>query len=222
MAVAAFVAMTALVARADDCPNKWNEPKEVTGKGPKKADAITDFEKKSKTLANDANCKGNKCAKGKGKCRALRTATQSCTGDDENGWTCTGNVRVGCFCLDPKETGKIAPSPKKPPAVTETECPNKFSDPKDANGVSDQSEAAAKTLRDNKIKITSTQTRSSARSRNAPSRKKHAGSTTRSRCRTSPMNVRKVPVRTTLDGPVRPSTVVDAFALTPAKKYWRW
>src|SRR6266849_9158649 len=75
------LAMGAFVARAGDCPNKWNEPKEVTGTGAKKADAIGDFEKKSKTIAKDANCKGDKCAKVP--CRALRTATQSCTGDDE-------------------------------------------------------------------------------------------------------------------------------------------
>ena len=69
------LAMSASVARAGDCANKWNEPKEVTGTGAKKADAIGDFEKKAKTLAKDANCKGDKCAKGKGNCRALRTAT---------------------------------------------------------------------------------------------------------------------------------------------------
>lgn len=120
MAVAVFVAMSAFVAHAGDCPNKWNEPKEVTGKGAKKADAIGDFEKQSMTLAKDANCKADKCAKGKGKCRALRTATQTCTGDDEKGWTCTGNVRVGCFCLDPGEKGKIAPTPKSAPTPTET------------------------------------------------------------------------------------------------------
>ena len=40
--IAAFalcLAMSASVARAGDCANKWNEPKEVTGTGAKKADA---------------------------------------------------------------------------------------------------------------------------------------------------------------------------------------
>src|SRR5258708_4935239 len=146
------LAMTAFVASAGDCPNKWNEPKEVVGKGAKKPDAIGDFETKSKTLAKDANCKADKCAKGKGNCRPLRSATQSCSGDDEKGWTCTGNVRVGCFCLDAGEKGKIVPPPAKPPAVTESECPNKFSDPKEAIGASDKSQALAETERDKKIK----------------------------------------------------------------------
>src|SRR6267154_2994441 len=119
------LAMNPIVARAGDCANKWNAPKEVTGTGAKKADAIGDFEKKSKTLAKDANCKGDKCAKGKGNCRALRTATQSCSGDDEKGWTCTGDVRVGCFCLEPKEKGHIAPTPFPTPTPTGVTCSNK-------------------------------------------------------------------------------------------------
>jgi len=145
-------AINPIVARAGDCANKWNAPKEVTGTGAKKADAIGDFEKKSKTLAKDANCKGDKCAKGKGNCRAMRTATQSCTGDDEKGWTCTGNVRVGCFCLGGKEKGTIAPPPSTAPKPTDSECPNKFSDPKDAVGASDKSKAQAQTAHDAKIK----------------------------------------------------------------------
>jgi hypothetical protein len=141
------LATTSLVARADDCPNKWNEPKEVKGEGPHRADAVADFEKKSKTLADDANCKSNKCAEGKGKCRPLRTATQSCSGDDEKGWTCTGMVRVGCFCLDPKEKGRLAPTPAPGSAPTPAEsasaCDNKFGDPKEAIGATDTSNQMA-------------------------------------------------------------------------------
>jgi hypothetical protein len=33
MVVAVFVAMSTLVARADECPNKWNDPIEKTAKG---------------------------------------------------------------------------------------------------------------------------------------------------------------------------------------------
>lgn len=148
------LAMNPFVARADDCPNKWNEPKEVVGKGPHKIDAIGEFETKSKTLANDASCKSNKCAKGNGNCRPLRTGTRSCSGDDEKGWTCTGMVRVGCFCLDRNEKGKIAPAPAAVPAPTETSpgCSNKFGDPKDAVGASDKTEGQAKTARDAKLK----------------------------------------------------------------------
>jgi hypothetical protein len=144
------LAMTPIVARAAECANKWNAPKEVTGTGAKKADAIADFEKKSKTVAKDANCKGNKCAKGN--CRAMRTATQSCTGDDEKGWTCTGNVRVGCFCLGWKEKGTIAPKSSTTQKPGDTECSNKFGDPKDAIGASDKGKAQAQTLQDAKIK----------------------------------------------------------------------
>src|SRR5882762_2383846 len=103
------LAMNPIVARASDCANKWNAPKEVTGTSAKKADAIGDFEKKSKTLAKDANCKGDKCAKGKGNCRALRTATQSCTGDDEKGWTLRTAPRENEQQLFVKESLSLIP-----------------------------------------------------------------------------------------------------------------
>ena len=142
----------AVTAIAAECPNKWNEPKEVVGKGAKKADAIGDFEKKSKELAKESKCKDKECAEDKGACRAMRTATQSCTGDDEKGWTCTGNVRVGCFCLEAKEKGQIAPTPSAPPTPTGVACSNRFGDPKDAMGASDKSEALARTAHDAKLK----------------------------------------------------------------------
>ncbi|MDO8431282.1 MAG: hypothetical protein Q7S58_02600 [Candidatus Binatus sp.] len=147
-----MVGVGAIAARAADCPNKWNEPKPITGKGAKKADAIPDFEKKAKELSKESKCRENKCGEDKGVCRALRTATQSCSGDDKTGWTCSGDVRVGCFCLEQKEKGQIAPAPATPPTPGEAACPNKFDDPKDAIGTSDTSEAIAKTAHDAKIK----------------------------------------------------------------------
>jgi hypothetical protein len=129
------LATNALVARADECKDSWNEPQKVEGTGAYKSDAVADFEKKSKSIVADAKCKANKCAKGN--CRPFRIGTQSCSGDDEKGWTCTGTVRVGCFCADPKETGRLAPTPESAPTPTDNACSNKFGDPKDAIGATD-------------------------------------------------------------------------------------
>ena len=104
------------------------------------------MDQKRKELEKTINCKSDKCAKGKGECRLLKTGTQSCTGDDEKGWTCTGIVRLGCFCLDPKEqVGKIAPTPASAPTPTETACPNKFDDQKEVIGASDKTGEKGKT-----------------------------------------------------------------------------
>ena len=160
------LATTALVVRADDCPNKWKEPKELVGKGATRLEAATDWTKQRKALEGDG-CKSDKCAKGTGVCSLLRTGTliqaqpvspDPCSGDDQTGWTCTGIVRLGCFCLQPGEQiGKIAPKPEptpKPAAVpkeTESGCDNKFGEPTDVLAVSDKSEADALTEHGNKI-----------------------------------------------------------------------
>ncbi len=142
----------AVSARAADCPDKWNEPKAVTGKGAKKADAIADFEQKAKDLSKESKCRENKCGADKGVCRAQRTATQACSGDDKTGWICSGDVRVGCFCLEQKEKGQVAPAPATPPTPGDAACPNKFGEQRDAIGTSDTNEALAKTAHDAKIK----------------------------------------------------------------------
>ena len=142
----------AISAGAADCPDKWNEPKPITGKGTNKVDAIADFEKKAKELSKESKCRENKCGADKGVCRAQRTATESCSGDDKTGWTCSGDVRVGCFCLEQKEKGQIAPAPAIPPTPGDAACPNKFGEQRDAIGTSDNSEALAKTGHDAKIK----------------------------------------------------------------------
>jgi hypothetical protein len=142
----------AVGASAADCPNKWNDPKDVVGTGATKEAAVGDFEKKSKDTAKESKCGQNKCAKDKGTCRAMRTATESCSGDDKTGWKCTGTVRVGCFCLEAKEVGKLSPLPATPMTPGEVACSNKFGDPKDVIGASDQSENLAKTAHDAKLK----------------------------------------------------------------------
>jgi hypothetical protein len=148
--VAIMIALAVGVARADECPNKFNEPKDVVGAGDTKADAETAYKNKIADYVKDqaAECKQHKC-KGKQQCTPIHVQTLANCSESKDkehpGWSCTGTFRGGCFCLTsaekPKGTAPIPPGATTPPE-TASECENKFGDQVDIVGVGEDDDDA--------------------------------------------------------------------------------
>jgi hypothetical protein len=142
---AILIALAAGVARADECPNKFDEPKDILGVGDTKGDAETAYKNKIADYVKDqaAECKKHKC-KGKKQCTPIHVETPpkcSESKDKEHpGWGCTGKFRGGCFCLTAAEKpGGAVPTPPgtATPPETASECENKFGDQVDILGIGD-------------------------------------------------------------------------------------
>ena len=144
--LAAILIMLAVgVARADECPNKFDQPKDAAGVGDTKADAEKAYKAKIAEYVRDqkAECKKHKC-KGKKQCTPIHVETPGKCSEskDKNfpGWACTGKFRGGCFCLtDAEEPGGTVPIPPgtATPPETASECENKFGDQVDILGIGD-------------------------------------------------------------------------------------
>ncbi len=144
--LAAILIMLAVgVARADECPNKFDQPKDAAGVGDTKADAEKAYKAKIAEYVRDqkAECKKHKC-KGKKQCTPIHVETPGKCSEskDKNfpGWACTGKFRGGCFCLtDAEEPGGTVPIPPgtATPSETASECENKFGDQVDILGIGD-------------------------------------------------------------------------------------
>ncbi len=103
--------MLARVARADECPNKFGEQKEVSAGADTDAAAKTELEKLLKKALDDAaaDCKDKTCTESKAKCRFVHTVTKVNCKDAPNvpggpKRMCSQKYRPGCFCLKEDET----------------------------------------------------------------------------------------------------------------------
>ena len=142
---AILIMLAAGVARADECPNKFDQPKDAAGVGDTKGDAEKAYKAKIAEYVRDqkAECKKHKC-KGKKQCTPIHVETPGKCSEskDKNfpGWACTGKFRGGCFCLtDAEEPGGTVPIPPgtATPPETASECENKFGDQVDILGIGD-------------------------------------------------------------------------------------
>ena len=111
LAIVGAVAMLARVARADECPNKFGEQKEVSAGADTDAAAKTELEKLLKKALDDAaaDCKDKTCTEPKAKCRFVHTVTKVNCKDAPNvpggpKRICSQKYRPGCFCLKEDET----------------------------------------------------------------------------------------------------------------------
>jgi hypothetical protein len=157
--VAIMIALVVGVSRADECPNKFNAPKDVSVFEFSKEDAEKEYKGKIKEYAEDlvAECNKHKCKKGK-QCTPIHVETPSKCFESEQagraGWACTGTFRGGCFCFTAAEKPKGAvpapPNTAKPPE-TASECENKFGDQVDILGIGDD-DTKAKTAHTQSLK----------------------------------------------------------------------
>jgi len=142
---AVVIALAIGVARADECPNKFDQPKDAAGVGDTKGDAEKGYKAKIAEYVRDqkAECKKHKC-KGKKQCTPIHVETPPKCSESKDkklpGWFCTGKFRGGCFCLnETEEPGGTVPTPPgtATPPETASECENKFGDQVDILGIGD-------------------------------------------------------------------------------------
>jgi len=111
IATVGALAMLARAARADECPNKFGDQKEVSAGAATDADAKKELAKLLQKALDDAaaDCKDKTCTEPKAKCRFVHTVTKvnckdapAVPGGPKR--MCSQKYRPGCFCLKEDET----------------------------------------------------------------------------------------------------------------------